>query len=154
MVEGVKRTIVGTILYVLGILYYAFYPIIMIGLLLSVDDIPATIGSLSWPTYLAFSLMVFFAIILIYSLFRPLSRLTRIISGLIFLAGVIVFLAEVIYDAAVHEVYNITIGTNTIYSALIGIGMLLGYESKLAFLLLPFRAKKADGESSDRYASP
>ena len=138
-----ERALIGSIVHAVAVFYFFVYPLVLfIVFLVDQEAVPETLASFSWITYLNFALMIFYAAVLGFGLMRPLKRWIRMIVGGLFglsvlmnAIGFIVMLA--MFDKAMDTIPTIL---NTLFLALLAVGLFLGYESKAAPYLMPFRA--------------
>lgn len=117
-------------------------------LIVDQDSVPVSLASYSWITYINFTLMFVFAAAIGFGIMAPLQRIVRrILSGL-FLVTAAVNLASIILVLALLGLPMDVVPTtlNVIFCTSIGVGMILGYESKAASFLLPFRRDGVEEE--------
>lgn len=149
MIDGVKRTLFGSILHLAAAVYFFFYPtLLFIMLIVDQDRVPEALASYSWITYLNFTLMFLFAAVIGVGLMSPLNRSIRHITSGLFIVSTVVNLAAIIFVMAQfgHPLDVVSTSINSFFCITIAVGLLSGYESKAASYLLPFRREGVEDE--------
>jgi hypothetical protein len=149
MIEGIRRTLIGSILHLAGTIYFFFYPtLLFVMLMVDQERVPDFLASYSWITYLNFSLMFVFAAVLGFGLMAPLKRAVRRITAGVFILSAVVNLGSITFVFAhIGQLLDVvSTSLNSLFCISIGVGLILGYDSKAAPFLLPFRRDGVEEE--------
>lgn len=157
MIDGVLRTLIGTIVHVLALCYFGLFPLaVLIVLAVDPESMPKMLGSWSWVTMLNFGLMLFLSLAIAYGLFRPLEKAIRTTAGYILIGISILTAINLTYTIImVEELDGLFVSIcNLCFLAALATGFMMGYEAKAASYLMPFRFKDPKGGVTNSGDSP
>lgn len=141
--EGMKRAWIGTIIHAITVLYLYIWPLyILIRLCISEDGFWEAATSLRWTTYLSLGIMIFVASCMVLGLIKPLSKWVRLSVAAILGSGAVIWIFDLIYETLAYGAFDPSVSASLVIVTILSVGFFLGYESKAAFILLPFQADK------------
>jgi hypothetical protein len=107
------------------------------------EALPPFYAAPEWTCWAGLGVMFLYGIIACLGCFRPFAKLVRYIIAGIFMAGLLFDVGLAVYTGIALEAFYMHSGINAVFLTVLGTGMLFGYKSVMARVLLPFRVARS-----------